>query len=1149
MYNKYTQELVNRIPELDGFDAISCRRILTKSYLFITQLRLGIDQKEIINEELLETRNVLRKLADTMENIAVFDKINGLNVPEEVEVACAFVAAEALSLLNNLINLMDENVEEEINDYFMNHKNYISMEASLLYMIGGFDINAKSMIENIYSYSTIDISDIDSLDNESCSKLLLNTFSTFIYGELFKGSTPSLQFPKISLNEKYNELIGKIRIHFYIQLHQSLEKYISWLNGDNQDGLYQSIQILNRIRLASSVDLDERNTAYSDIYHFSSILIAAIQRTQQRSLLNTIPFPDSADEQYKERFRDYLIKRVKGSVHKMGRPFMWPSAYSYVKNCLPGPKRDCVITMPTGSGKSFIAEIAMAQSLSKGWVLYLAPTNALVHQIRRDLKEELSELNVKIRSFVGGEEYTTLSEEYINFEEKFVAVMTPEKCALALRLYPQQFKNCSLCIFDECHLINDKQRGTNADILLTRLLDLADNIKLLLMSAMISNGQELSNWLKGVHDQNAVCEQINWRPTRTLRSIVALNGQDIIDNYKVYKVQANELPKNKKNVYFDCSLLLFSGLSGPWTLDGATDYKLSQVPMSFPIRVSKDGVRPYIDSWKNTASRIVSEKLANSGLPVINFILSSKHHAFSSAGRISEDLEGSVGTVDNLPDLVKCYLTIADNELGLTTILWKHFSQGIAVHSSSMLQVEQAASEYIFMRGKARLMFATGTLAQGLNLPAVAVVVAGTTMGDPRETDDIYGVNNDRAKSTILNAFGRAGRPGFGHQGIAILVPDDPQAMNTNEISSYTGPGSNIMREPDASIEVNSPIENFIDRILNDEYNIEFASIEELTLTSLLAELDNENNIGKTLGKTFGAFKKSGIVTEESLELARQRILKVKSDFLESPDVPDWLNLATMKAGVDFFRSQSMWEAYLKRSIINPNEYSSRDILDWLSVFFEVLTHMHPRFFKFYPSEEIRTETVLTKMRDYVQSNNLLYKEKFELTTEWKELWEELEHLVRLYMSGGTYKEIAEKLLDKEVITNGRSSGANPLPAVFKFIKDVIEPIAADAGCFLALNELGVYHKIDDPIPEGLQGLPIAIRYGCHDLGTLSWFRFGFRQRICAHSLNEVFPVPTGLLYDDARARWVRKARRDFLSYPSEDSFLECIRKIIIQET
>ncbi|HDX9635621.1 TPA: DEAD/DEAH box helicase [Bacillus cereus] len=1147
MYDKYAQELLSKVPDLGEFDSASYRRALTKAYLFITQLKLGV-KEEILHQDLLEIRDILRKLADTMESIAVFDKINGLEVPEEVESACAFVAAEALSLLNILLSLLDDKEEEELRDHFMFYKNYIALESALLYMIGGFDINAKSALE-VLKFQDIDVSGLTYLDIGQSSVLLLQILRTFINGELDKGLIFPITAPKIEFSEKYDELMEKIRINFYIQLMESVNHYILWLKGTNPDGLFQSIRTLERIRKASSVEYDRRNTGYSDIYHFSSILIVAIQKTRFRSLLHATPYPSGANEKYRGDFQRYLISRAKGTTHKRGRPFLWPSAISYVNQCLPGPSKDCVVTMPTGSGKSFVAEMAMVQALARGWVLYLAPTNALVHQIRRDLKEALIEFNdITIRSFVGGEEYTTLSEEEIDFEEKFVAVMTPEKCALALRLYPEKFENCTLCIFDECHLINDRKRGTNADILLTRLIELAKDIKFLLMSAMISNGEELCNWLKHVHDSNAVCEPIRWRPTRTIRSILSLDYNDLIEKYPEYQKRANELTGNRKNLHFDNSMLLISGLSGPWTLDGDSDYKVSQIPASFKIKVSKNGKQPDAESWKNTASRILAEKIANSELPVINFILSSKHHAFSSAGKVEGSIEGAVGNLEELPELVKCFLTIANKELGLDTVLWDYLSRGIAVHSSAMLQVEQAAAEYMFSNGQARLMFATGTLAQGLNLPAMAVVIAGMTMGDPRETDNIQGVYYDRAKSMILNAFGRAGRPGFSNQGIAILVTDEPQVVKLDTKNLHRVQGFNIMKEPDASLEVHSPIEEFIDHILSNEYDVEYASTEDLILTSLLAELDEQNSISDTLGKTFGVFQKKEVVNEKSLEIARGRIMKIKEDFLDSSEIPEWINLATMKAGVDLFRSLEMWRAYEKRGIVKSEEVSSLGIMDWLNVFFEVMSYMHPNKIKFYPDEAIKTETVLTKMRDYEMKNRIILGNNFEINAEWQELWRELKRLVVLYMEGAEYKQIAELLLQKEINSQNRSSGSNPIPTVFKFIKEVIEPIAIDAGCFLALNELGVFR--DEEIPESLQALPLAIRNGCNSLGALSWFRFGIRQRKCAHVLEENFPVPVDITNDSNRASWIRKSRMEFLNgSKQEDVFLECIRMVILQDS
>ena len=139
--------------------------------------------------------------------------------------------------------------------------------------------------------------------------------------------------------------------------------------------------------------------------------------------------------------------------------------------------------------KAFLPRLAVGHALPRGWVLYLVPTNALAHQIRRDLYSALAPFgDVNVSAFVGGPEYTALSEEELELERPFVTVMTPEKCALALRLYPSTFKRCALCVFDECHLLNDPNRGALADILLAQLFHAAPSMRLLLIPENSSEG-------------------------------------------------------------------------------------------------------------------------------------------------------------------------------------------------------------------------------------------------------------------------------------------------------------------------------------------------------------------------------------------------------------------------------------------------------------------------------------------------------------------------------------------------------------------------------------------------------------------------------------------------------------------------------------
>ena len=91
------------------------------------------------------------------------------------------------------------------------------------------------------------------------------------------------------------------------------------------------------------------------------------------------------------------------------------------------------MTVPTGAGKSAVAELAVARDLANGWVLYLAPTNALVGQVIRDLRKCVGDLEgVEIRGFIGGAEHTEVPGETIQaVANRQVLVMTPEKCSLA----------------------------------------------------------------------------------------------------------------------------------------------------------------------------------------------------------------------------------------------------------------------------------------------------------------------------------------------------------------------------------------------------------------------------------------------------------------------------------------------------------------------------------------------------------------------------------------------------------------------------------------------------------------------------------------------------------------------------------------------
>ena len=134
------------------------------------------------------------------------------------------------------------------------------------------------------------------------------------------------------------------------------------------------------------------------------------------------------------------------------------------------------------------------------------------------------------------------------------------------------------------------------------------------------------------------------------------------------------------------------------------------------------------------------------------------------------------------------------------------------------------------------------------------------------------------------------------------------------------------------------------------------------------------------------------------------------------------------------------------------------------------------------------------------------------------------------YMSGHTYAQIASAFLNvpPQEISGGRGTG-QPIPAVFGLIRKVFEPLARDAGCFVALNEYSWSVNEETLSSPSLQALPLCIRYGCNDMASLAWFRFGYRQRASAHVLATTFPPPQEMTEVEL-SKWVRSMMGKWLA-------------------
>lgn len=167
----------------------------------------------------------------------------------------------------------------------------------------------------------------------------------------------------------------------------------------------------------------------------------------------------------------------------------------------------CILQMPTGSGKTWLAEHAIEQVLRQGQrAIYLAPLRALASELYTRWQNRFSGFPVGV--FTG--EFGRSSSHYpVSFEQAQLLVMTPERldfCTRSWRNHWHWLPEVDLVVVDECHLLGEGWRGARLEGALSRLQRLNPFVRVLGLSATLGNRAELADWL------NAVEYTSNWRP-------------------------------------------------------------------------------------------------------------------------------------------------------------------------------------------------------------------------------------------------------------------------------------------------------------------------------------------------------------------------------------------------------------------------------------------------------------------------------------------------------------------------------------------------------------------------------------------------------------------------------------------------------------
>lgn len=1095
MFNRGIAQLLEGLPDFDGLDPLSVKRLLTSAYLE------GLDLATLAtDDQRVPLTAGLRRLVMALEVHAIV--VPG--VTEETRRACAFVAAESLNLLDSIL---DEGVEEEFFSAFGSRVRYRRVEAGLLYLIAAFDANAAIAVRGLEALPVEPAEHVAPNELESSMWALRQVLA------LVRLSTPSTDDPAPGRSADWDadgrsaELVTEIRVALWQRVGGVARQHLLWLRLETEGEDSGAVRALTDLEALLQ---DHNGGDYADIAHLVLLLRLACEGTGRRALRGVDPPPDDPTI-----FEEYLERRCRD------KPLLWPSAESYRDRCLPGPKSHAAVAMPTGAGKSGVAELAVAQALARGWVLYLVPTRALVAQVRRDLRRALGG-GVTVREFLGGAEFTALADETLETDPgQTVLVMTPEKCSLALRQTPEAFAKLALCVFDECHLMGEpRNRGVLAELVVSQVLYRAPDATVLMQSALLKNPEDIAAWLENA--TGAPCEAIRepWRPTRTLRAVAGFDPPGTANVFEAARADLLSRP-NRVHLSFSAPLNLLVNLQGAWAGEDPADYALAKTRLTAPLRASKTpgGVVIGSDGYVNAATGAVAQGLVEAGHRVLAFIPANKHHNFS----VARDVRGFGDQSDPLSEhwqRVEHLLDIADFELGVPSILRSLLAKGVAVHTSAMLQEERRASELAYDKGIAKVVFATSTLAQGLNLPATAVVIGGINIGyDPELTNR---QRTERQQAQLLNAVGRAGRPYVAARSLAIVLPNDAWELGpADEGHAVRAGAAPFLAEEDASSALRSQLGTVVREALQGELTLDGMGEEGLTA---FAFLPLRTDVEEALGVLRRTYALAGRTTanEEEVRTVAASMVQLGEGLLSEAAAPDWLVEASYSSGLSLRQVVAMW---VQLRTLDHRTFPE-NMQGWASVLVSMLGGM--------PYEVVAE---MLRLRDLEGSK--MRALAVDRRPGQNEAWAVVGRLMLGWLSGSSLTALAAMAVKDNAAGDGGRGNGNPLPKIIGLTEQlIIFGMTRIAGALSVLIQTAVEREptlgwqLSEPSEVALETLSLGIRAGCGDEGSLIWWRFGgLRHRRLAHLAARLLPPPgpSAFADEDAMRDWARRSRSQLL--------------------
>nr|XP_029121629.1 DExH-box ATP-dependent RNA helicase DExH10 isoform X2 [Elaeis guineensis] len=427
------------------------------------------------------------------------------------------------------------------------------------------------------------------------------------------------------------------------------------------------------------------------------------RRNLSRSCIHEVAVPNGYASSKDESIHGTLSNPVYNGKMAKTYPFELDPFQRVSVACLER-NESVLVSAHTSAGKTAVAEYAIAMSFrDKQRVIYTSPLKALSNQKYRELSQEFSDVGLMTGDVTLAPNASCL-------------VMTTEILRGMLYRGSEVIKEVAWVIFDEIHYMKDRERGVVWE---ESIIFLPPAIKMVFLSATMSNATEFAEWICNLHKQPCHVVYTDYRPTPLQHYVFPMGGLGL---YLV--VNENEQFKEEN----------FMKMQETFTKQKSQADGNRSGGAKASVRIAKGGTA----STGSDIYKIVKMIMERKFQPVIVFSFSRREceqHAMSMSKLDFNSQEEKDAVEQVFRNAVLC-LNEEDRTLPAIELMLPLLQRGIAVHHSGLLPMIKELVELLFQEGLVKALFATETMS------------------------------------------GRAGRRGKDERGICIIMIDEKMEMN-----------------------------------------------------------------------------------------------------------------------------------------------------------------------------------------------------------------------------------------------------------------------------------------------------------------------------------------------------------------------------------